>query len=571
MSTRSNPRSTSGHSNVTTRSVSHPKPLINVKELIASKPIAVNSTPSSDAAFTQGPTLLSNAKMAPSTTHGFSKSASGDNSQPLTRKTAPVKFISPPSSPAQEIKELTSPTLPKPNLEQRPESGISMLMAAPLQREAASEEQHRDPINDRLTRVVKKSMTNPSGPVQSSSPLPSVVASIASADNSASGVASPESVQTPRLNEASRIVLPRTPPPILRHSEEYSPPDEDLAQLLGTAGIKFISRNGESPEESSESETSAEELSADKGTIAPIPIKQRSPPPAFTVTSRPLPRPQQQNGSSRSKSQEAESAEKRVSTTQSYTTYPGGRQRSSSLVPSSLATSFPSSKPSDSESNSTMSTYLTSAATDVSSRSGSSNRQAGGHQGVSSPKKFDKAAGVQLPLIIRQRSTTMVAAIPSSQKPKPYNMPDRAFVFRENSPPSSTGDSSSGRVPRTPRDGSDLGTQEKKTSTLKKPDESAVPRRIAHVKRRSVSFEDDVEEIDTKQTGKGHIRDVAGVGSEVGAGGRGKNHVREGARARADDEGTFDEKEKEAKRKERRRKEAKAAIEVCFTTPIMLQ
>lgn len=564
MSTLSNPRSTSGHSNITTRSVNHPKPLIDVKELIASKPTVVNSTPPSDAAFTQGPTLLANAKMAPSTAHGSSKSASGDNSPPLTRKTAPVKFDSPPSPP----KKLTSPTLLKPNLEKKPESKIPISTAAPLQRGAASEEQLRDPINDRLTRAVKKSMTNPSGSVQSSPPLPSAVASIAS-NNPASGVASPKSPQTPRLNEASRIVLPRTSPPILRQSEDYSPPDEDLAQLLGTAGIKFISRNGESPEDSSDSENSAEEFNADKRTITPIPIKQRSPPPSFTVTSRPpLPGPQPQKGSSGSKSQEAELAEKRLSTTQSFL---GGRQRSSSLVPSSSAISFPSSKPSDSESNSTMSTYLTSAATDVSSRSGSSNRQlASGYPVVSSNRKFDKAASVLPPLNIRQRSTTMVAAIPSPQKSKPYNMPDRAFVvFRENSPPSSTGDSSSGRVPRTPRDGSDLGTQEKKTSTLKKPDESA-PRRNAHVKRRSVSFEDDVEKIDTKPASKGHIREVAGVGPEVGAGGRGRSHVREGARLRADDEATVEEKEKEEKRKERRRKEAKAAIEVCFMTPIML-
>lgn len=552
MSTLSNPRSTSGHSNITSRSVSHSKPLIDVKQLIASKPTVVNSSPS-DATFTQGTTLLS--KMAPKK-HVTSKSSSEDIRQPLTRKTDPM-FIPPPSSPHRELKELSGDIPRKPNVEQKLESIPFISSTDPLRREASPELQKRDPISDRLTRVVKKSMTNPSSPVQSSSPLPSVTTSIVSVNISTVGATSPE--QKRQSNNASRIALPRTPPPILRQSSDYSPPDEGLAQLLGTAGIKYISRNGESPDESSEGETSADEQCTDKGRIAPIPIKQRSPPPAFTVISRPpLPKPKQINDSLESKKQ-AESAEKEPSATQSYLSYPSSRQRSSSLIPSSSTSSFPSLKPSESGSNSTMSTYPTSVATDVSSKSGSSN----GHTG--STPKADKTTDVQPPLGPRQRSTTMDAVVSSSQKPKPYNMPDRAFVvFRDYSPASSMGDSSGSRVPRTPRDGSDLGTHERKTLAQKKPDESAVQRRNAHVKRRSVSFEDNVEEFDTKPAGKSHVRDGARIESEVGGDGRGKNHAREGARARADDEVTVNEKEKEEKRRERRRKEAKNAIEVRF-------
>lgn len=560
MSSYSNSRSVSGQ---TTRTVGHAKPLIDVNEVISSKPASVSSPPPSDAAFTQGLTLLSTAAKITQVTHGSSPLApnpklADDDCQPLTRKVPPA------SSPAKELVNLSldeSVTLEK-NSEVLPSAPVS------LQRES-SPDQKRDPLSDRLTRVVKKSLTNPMK-------TPEV------ASNSLWVATSSESLQTRHAYEASRIILPRSPPPIIQPSkDEYSPPDEDLAKLLGSAGIKLISRTGD-PDETSDSESSEEEEEEERGKdedrIAPIPIKQRAPPPAFAVTSRPALPKQQAQGSISSPPAEVKSLPGQVNRKTPVMTqgsdFPTVRQRSSTMIPSSSSSSFPSTNAPPSARDSKASTDLTSpSTTDISSKSASSN----GHTGVSI--EVAKTASVRPVVGVRQKSHTMITGVPlSSQMSRHSNAPDRRFAtVRGDSPSSSTGDSSSGRAPHTPRDSGEMYVPEDReqkqvllTTNTEERSRGGIKRQNAHPKRRSVSFEDDVLGPDTTSS-KSHTREAATVGS--GAIGSGRGHVRETAKAGPDGDSSDEEvkvkvkvnekeKVKEEKRRERRRKEAQAAIEV---------
>lgn len=552
MSSHSNPRSASGHSQATARSPSQLKPLINVNELITSKPTSVTSPPS-DAAFTQGPTLLSRGKSATTTTHGtlvIESPKLGETKQ--ARTAALVKAVSPPSSPVKEMKV----ALPQ-SLEGTDTSDC------PSQKSLQGKEtgqQKRDPLSDRLSRAVKKSLTSPPSPSVPPSTLPVPNNTSLSRERSQiSGIASSETLQMRRSTEASRVVLPRNPAPTIQSSpEEYSPPDEDLAKLLGTAGIKFISRAGES----SESEYSEEDKQKEKDRIAPIPIKRRTPPPAFTVTSRPslLRQEEQQSNDTPSRSQSPKQTETRA--TQPKTTLSDERQRGSTLTP---FPSFPSSNAPGPESDLTVSRNLTSTGTDISSKNGNSNGQVGVVTSLTAAK-VERTTSVQ-PALARQRSNTMVPSV-SSHVQKPFNVLDQSLAtIRGNSPSSSTGDSSSGRTPHTPQDGSDLGVQDEKVrrkATIVKDSTSTasglgIKRQNAHVKRRSVSFEDSLHELNTRPS-RSHIREGARVGSDA-LDGRGGSHLREGAL----DNGNLSDEEKEARRKERRRKEAKNAIEVCFS------
>lgn len=157
----------------------------------------------------------------------------------------------------------------------------------------------------------------------------------------------------------------------------------------------------------------------------------------------------------------------------------------------------------------------------------------------------------------------MVPIMPSQSQNKLANstpvptMPIKPFAVRRDSPASSTGDSSSGRAPLTPRDGSEIGVSSPRTATTgskEKKEEwgsgvsglgTASTRGSVggagagagrHVKRRSVSFDDEIRDDSVASTG----------------GGRKTKEV--------------DSDDPEARRRERRRSEAKAAIEVrpCF-------
>lgn len=115
----------------------------------------------------------------------------------------------------------------------------------------------------------------------------------------------------------------------------------------------------------------------------------------------------------------------------------------------------------------------------------------------------------------------------------------KPFALRDSSPASSAGESTSSRMPTTPRDGSELGVG---TSGRLGP---------GHRKRASVTFVDEVE---------GNERDARRSNA---AGGR-PSHGPAVAAESSDDEASLRGRERQAeeKRKERRRGEAKAAIEL---------
>ncbi|KAF5311797.1 hypothetical protein D9619_002788 [Psilocybe cf. subviscida] len=137
---------------------------------------------------------------------------------------------------------------------------------------------------------------------------------------------------------------------------------------------------------------------------------------------------------------------------------------------------------------------------------------------------------------------------------------ESAAAARRNSPASSTGDSSSGRSPFTPRDGSDIVSVSSRsgfTAPIRPGGlaaAGAADGKKAHAKRRSVSFEEDLQGDllpPSRNRFNKHSGNGSGSGSSVGG--------------RTDEESVDsndEERTKEQRRRERRRSEAKAAIEL---------
>ena len=123
----------------------------------------------------------------------------------------------------------------------------------------------------------------------------------------------------------------------------------------------------------------------------------------------------------------------------------------------------------------------------------------------------------------------------NSGPPMPLRKP---FALRDSSPASSAGESSSSRMPATPRDGSELGASGRPGPN--------------HRKRASVTFADEVEGNERERR--------SSVASRP-------SHRPVVAADSSDEEATLRNRERQAeeKRKERRRGEAKAAIEVRLT------
>lgn len=366
------------------------------------------------------------------------------------------------------------------------------------------------------------------------------------------------------------------------------------AQVHEEADITSESESDEYGEP--ERKKSIKEKGKEMDRIAPIPIKQREPPSSFSVMSRPPmnrhPKDERRstliapssntNAITKAKPILDTSDERSLmnsdipstvlnlksnsnlvssSTTSSFDTT---RKRSSTLIPSS-STSIPatsslsSSTFGASTSSFTKPNVSSGRGPNVASSVNTSNTGASGpkpnsvHTDGTSKTVASGGDGVNVKAIdsahtSRQRSSTMVTMVPSSVSSQNKNssrvpvasiVPAKPFAMRRDSPASSTGDSSSGRAPLTPRDGSDLGS---KTVSSNRKDEwssgvsglsvastkGAMRPRGAngpnkHMQRRSVSFNDDVED------------------------------------EKNDKEGKIDA---ETRRKERRRGEAKAAIEV---------
>ncbi|KAK7026389.1 hypothetical protein R3P38DRAFT_3530655 [Favolaschia claudopus] len=378
----------------------------------------------------------------------------------------------------------------------------------------------------------------------------------------------------------------------------------DLAAMLG-GGIALVSRNGDdiTPEKEEgagvfevKAPTKEDETEMEKDAfVAPIVIKQRSPTPGFSVTSR----------AAHVQNRSLGAAVELGSSSSSGALGPQTRQRSSTLIPASSSVGSMFGRLGTSEVSTTSSSSASAAAsTTPSTTSSSTNPTSGSEARVGAAARPSVAAQAIQP---RQRSSTMMplgqqqsqqkstttspaaAASPaprSSTLPPPAPAPStssslassranltnaasppvrntasstisssmlaanvnpnaipprRPFATpRRNSPASSTGDSSSGPAPMTPKDGSDMGgssgasTRDEEKEQWSGGVSGLMPRRVgvvaAHQKRRSVSF--DFEE------------------------GAGK------AKAKAVAKPVETPMQEEERRRERRRSEAKAAIEL---------
>lgn len=498
------------------------KPLIDINELTGSTR-SFTAAEKSTAGFTQGPTLLSGTRLSMSPS-SLSTENPSDLNLPLTRKSPPVKFVSPPSSPPKEATRLIPHTV----------DGVdSTVRSNPItlpSEKSASSEQPRDALTERLSRAVNiKVIPSSSKPgisrAKNSVPARTDSSNMSAGDTSDSSCQlRSEKINFPSTKEAWPQPSAQSPSPAPASNVDRSPPDEDLAELLGTAGINFMFRNDEIPDRSSESESESEEdgdsfegakkvevvkkeVTSTGNGIAPILIKERPPTSSFSVTSRP---PFQGRDSVTATQTDAT----RFSTASNVV---APRLRSTTLTPSSNFVDKVSV-------NDDISLPVPS---NVTSKSTSNNH---------SPKVRNDALKVPS---VRQRSSTMVTGVPLNvPTAKAFHLPEKPFAIR-NSPASSTEGSSSGRAPLTPRDGSEIGVQDRKRHEWSG-GASGLGVKNQHFKRRTVSFEED--QLDS------NLRDIPHS--------KGKQHTNSNA--------VINDEDREARRKERRRGEAKAAIEVCL-------
>ncbi|KAF7783967.1 hypothetical protein Agabi119p4_132 [Agaricus bisporus var. burnettii] len=341
----------------------------------------------------------------------------------------------------------------------------------------------------------------------------------------------------------------------------------------------------------------------DKDRIAPIPIKQRAPAPSFSVMSRP-PILRLQEDDNRSSSATSTGAKLGLSSARSSTTLDSitgtstdtkrglsnaksstnldstsptpqpipsptnmRRQRSSTMIPLSTPSStFGATTSSFAKLAAREGTVVPPSNASVTSPSDSRNvsktpnlekaavpktPESNGSEAVSSSNAPSSSASSSQ--ASRHRAKTVGGGMPNQTFSRPANsspvptMPAKPFAMRRDSPVSSAGDSSSGRAPLTPRDGSDIYPSRKPgdkgkdrgeewgsgVSGLSVPSSkgTATAHAPRHVKRRSVSFEDEIKDQIAVSSAGRKLKEVESDDSEV-------------------------------RRRERRRSEAKAAIEL---------
>lgn len=524
---------------------SKPKPLIDITQLTgtANRAIPGKEGGKGEEGFTKGATLLSTRSGSSGTPSATVSPVLSPMSQVMS-KSPPTKFVSPPASPVlrhaqlgamagpsgQGEENMSSPVsevgkrrIPvRKGTAEQPVTGVVAMEGGSNASGSASATGKRDVLNERLTRVVQVQIG--AGAKSPSSPSVGDGGVVEAKEKEYADV----DVDTKRAQRGHRRSSSDT-----TSSPADAPLGEDLRTLLG-AGIRFVSRDGSEDDDDQEgvkdnddedSDEDSDETGPEKqqDRIAPIPIKQRALPPAFAVMSRP------QNGA----------AGMRISVADGP---PAVRQRSSTLVPSSTtASSFGAS-------TSTSMSPVDNKSPFPSPNGNNSNNTSGNV--AASPTSNSSAMNVHPAKPgPRQRSTTMLPhlPIPSSQNIAMFP-PSRPFAAsRERaSPASSTGDSSSGPAPLTPRDGSDLSTSNggwKDGRRVKVKEREQWSGGVSGLalggakgrghNRRSVSFDFDED------------ASVSG-----GGGGKGKGKGKETP------------VEEEERRRERRRSEARAAIEV---------
>ena len=295
--------------------------------------------------------------------------------------------------------------------------------------------------------------------------------------------------------------------------------------MLG-GGISLISRTGESDEDEDDDDDDEDEETDEDTTfvgglprIAPILIKQRAPPPAFSVTSRPpLKRAGDGDdvGGGMRSSVFSVGMGSVIDAPSSSGSGSRGRQRSSTLVPSVVTP--PTAKP---------------LVDGVGKKDGYANSSGESSDGSDQSDSLPPVAKATSSSSKQRSSMSLLNSRPGT------TMPTRPFAGgggrrERESPASSTGDSSSGRAPVTPKDGSEIGVGKGVNGAKERGWGSGVSGLGGpggkHFGRQSVSFEEDVRPV-----------------GDGGVSGKAKTSLGD-----------------EERRRERRRSEAKAAIEVCF-------
>ncbi|THH08721.1 hypothetical protein EW146_g8902 [Bondarzewia mesenterica] len=255
-------------------------------------------------------------------------------------------------------------------------------------------------------------------------------------------------------------------PPLSSPSAKSPSPVTKLK--LDTSGISSKpTPSSFSPHEATESGSSR---------IIPTPIRERQPAPSFSVTSRPI-----------------------------------------SYASSGSVGTVTLNEPVKEADNSTRPT-----ARMVQNSADSSATRVAAHPRPSPTPRTSSAPRVTATLVSRIPKNDVTGIKSASPSAVPPPRPFTSGLLRDNSPASSTGDSSSGRMPVTPRDGSEVGIPGSTSASSASQATSRAAGRKSRPKRASVSFMDDP------------VREVVKI-SAKGA---------------------------EEKRKERRRGEAKAAIEL---------
>ncbi|CAL1694863.1 unnamed protein product [Somion occarium] len=255
-------------------------------------------------------------------------------------------------------------------------------------------------------------------------------------------------------------------------------PHPSRSQTAPTDGLEPLPTPGTKPKPNGRSLSSPNAVPVDltdTKPIVPTPIRERSPPPAFSVTSRPTSQVSMSSNPRLSGSMSpAQSAPTIRAVAPSSSSSPTNR----SPVLSSSPSASPSNPPLRSPPPRTSSRVISSTLIPNSGKPPVKGFTGGGLLAgvVSSSDDVSPGApsGVSRPRNVRQRSSTMVdsASSPSAYTRSSINLntlipspssglgPPKPFAdnaIRGNSPASSTGDSSSGRTPLTPADGSEVG------------------------------------------------------------------------------------------------------------------
>ncbi|KAH9959005.1 hypothetical protein BC827DRAFT_1269211 [Russula dissimulans] len=342
----------------------------------------------------------------------------------------------------------------------------------------------------------------------------------------------PRHTQPPVLSPQSSPILPTKPasPPL------KSKTSKSLAMRLKSSSTpkldtSSLKRDSDIPAPPSSSTSSDAPIPP----ITPTPIRERREPPAFTVTSRPISHASSQS-IGRLTAVDKPTAE---------TNYdPGQRRSGTGIADQPKQDQQPQRRPPQPQPQEEPQTTVRVVR--------------------SVPLKSSKEEPLPVPRAHSRHRVPSVGVTvsnvhltpPSSSSPTSFSAPRQApgsgavapprrpFALRDRSPASSAGDSSSSRMPVTPKDGSELGV-----GPTGRPG-------VAHRKRVSVTFVDEINH-EREARERDPRRTIAGNRSNHG-------HRPAVAADSSDDEDTARDREREAeeKRKERRRSEAKAAIEL---------